>query len=309
MRGTFVQTLEVIAEEDPRVILITGDLGFMVVENFAERFPNRFINAGVAEQNMVGIATGMAEAGFIPFVYSIVTFASLRPYEFIRNGPILHRLPVRVVAVGGGFEYGHAGPTHWGLEDIATMRTQPDLTVLAPADFKQTRTMLRKTWDLPGPIYYRLGKDDKYEVAGLDGRFELARAQQIRRGNDLLWIVMGSVSREVVMAAELLSDAGISSEILAIASVNPAPTEDIAEACSRFPLVITVEAHFVAGGIGSLVSEIISENGIGCRVIRRAVKSFGNGYVGSESFLLDQHGLSSRSLFDTAKSLIAEATV
>src|SRR3972149_3095847 len=111
MRIAFTKTLAELAEQDPRILLLTGDLGYMALEPFSERFPDRFFNVGVAEQNMVGLATGLAEAGFIPFLYSIVTFASLRPYEFIRNGPILHRLPVRIAGVGGGFEYGHNGPT------------------------------------------------------------------------------------------------------------------------------------------------------------------------------------------------------
>src|SRR5437588_2280331 len=129
MRDAFVGTLAELAERDHRVVLLTGDLGFGVLESFSERFPDRFFNVGVAEQNMVGLATGLAEAGFIPFVYSIVTFASLRPYEFIRNGPILHRLPVRIVGVGGGFEYGPQGASHHGLEDVGVMRVQPGIAV------------------------------------------------------------------------------------------------------------------------------------------------------------------------------------
>src|SRR5262245_66613485 len=133
MRRAFVQTLTEIADRDSRILLLTGDLGYMALEPFAEKFPSRFFNVGVAEQNMIGLATGLAEAGFLPFVYSIVTFAALRPYEFIRNGPVLHRLPVRVVGVGGGFEYGTAGPTHHGIEDVGVMRLQPGLPVVAPA--------------------------------------------------------------------------------------------------------------------------------------------------------------------------------
>ena len=110
---------------------------------------------------MIGVATGLAEAGFMPFAYSIITFATLRPYEFIRNGPIAHNLPVRIVGVGGGMEYSHNGLTHFGVEDIAVMRTQPGLSVFAPADSRQTETILRSTWNLEGPIYYRLGKDDR----------------------------------------------------------------------------------------------------------------------------------------------------
>src|SRR5438093_13706937 len=114
MRRAFAETLAELAKEDPRIVLLTADLGFMALEPFADAFPERFFNVGVAEQNMVGAATGLAEAGFIPFVYSIVTFAVLRPFEFIRNGPVAHQLPVRIVSVGGGFEYGYNGISQYG---------------------------------------------------------------------------------------------------------------------------------------------------------------------------------------------------
>ena len=120
MRAAFAKTLTELAGRDPRILLLTGDLGYMALEPFSEKYPDRFFNVGVAEQNMVGLATGLAEAGFIPFVYSIVPFAVLRPYEFIRNGPIQHQLPVRIVGVGGGMDYGNNGLSHYGLEDVAT---------------------------------------------------------------------------------------------------------------------------------------------------------------------------------------------
>src|SRR5439155_24565256 len=176
MRRAFSTTLAELGRKDDRILLLTGDLGFMALEPFADRFPERFINVGVAEQNMVGLGTGLAESGFIPFLYSIATFASMRAYEFIRNGPIMHALPVRIVGVGGGFEYGTAGPTHYGLEDIGMMRMQPGITVVAPADAGQARSALLATRDIPGPVYYRLGKEDKIVVPGLDSRFELGRA-------------------------------------------------------------------------------------------------------------------------------------
>lgn len=156
VRRAVVQTVISLASRDDRILLLTGDLGFMVLEPFAARFPERFFNLGVAEQNMVGVATGLAEAGFVPFVYSIATFLTMRAYEFIRNGPILQRLPVRLLGVGGGFEYGPAGPTHHALEDLAIMRTQPELMVIAPSDSTQAQSALEETWNVPGPVYFRL---------------------------------------------------------------------------------------------------------------------------------------------------------
>ncbi|NQT04163.1 MAG: 1-deoxy-D-xylulose-5-phosphate synthase, partial [Planctomycetes bacterium] len=242
MRGTFISTLTELAERDPRIFLLTGDLGYLALEVFSNKFPKRFINVGVAEQNMVGLATGLAEAGFIPFVYSISTFAALRPYEFIRNGPIFHQLPVRIVGIGGGFEYGHNGPSHHGLEDVGVMRVQPGISVVVPADYQQARSALLSTWDLPGPVYYRIGKDERTLVPDLDGRFELGRVQLIGDGSDLLIIAMGSVASEAVRAAQTLNAQGIGCTVMIVAALNPAPINELAQTLGRFRLALTVEA-------------------------------------------------------------------
>ena len=309
MRGAFVRTLTELAAQDPRILLLTGDLGYTALEPFADRFPSRFFNVGVAEQNMVGLATGLAEAEFLPFVYSIAPFASLRPYEFIRNGPILHQLPVRIVGVGGGFEYGHAGPTHYGLEDAGVMRIQPGLTVVAPADHEQTSTALHQTWDTPGPVYYRLGKDDRTTVPGLGGRFHLGRIETIGSGTDLALVVMGSVASEVAAAAKMLSERKIDATIVVVASLNPAPVEDLVQLLAQFRVALTVEAHYLVGGVGSLVCEVVAEAGLRCRVIRCGVKSLLNGVSGSQPYMWDAHGLSRHALVATVLEALDEVQV
>jgi len=305
MRGSFVRTLTELAAEDGRILLLTGDLGYMALEPFSERFPDRFLNVGVAEQNMVGTATGLAEAGFIPFVYSIVTFATLRPYEFIRNGPVWHRLPVRIVGVGGGFEYGPQGVSHHGLEDVGVMRVQPGITVIAPADHRQMASALRATWDLPGPVYYRIGKDDRSEVPGLDGRFTRGRAEVVRSGDDVLLITSGSVAGEATAAADALAGRGVRAAVLVVASVQPAPTDDLVAALARVPLAFTVEAHYLNGGLGSLVAEIIAEHGLGCRLVRCGVRTGADGVSGSQRWLHDAHGLSAAALEDAVLAGLA----
>src|ERR1039458_6013339 len=196
MRKAFIDALTDLASADDRIILLTGDLGYMVMEPFRARFPDRFINVGVAEQNMIGLATGLAEAGLRPYTYSIATFASLRPFEFIRNGPVLHHLPVRMVGMGMGFEYGHGGPSHYALEDIGALRTLPGVPIVIPADSPQTTTALAKTRHLSGPVYYSLGKEDRTRLPGLEGRFELGRVQLVRRGFDIAIVTMGSIAQE-----------------------------------------------------------------------------------------------------------------
>jgi transketolase len=302
VRNAFVGALLEIAEADLRIVLLTGDLGFMVLEPFAERIPDRFINVGVAEQNMVGLATGLAAAGLIPFVYSIATFASMRPYEFIRNGPLLHLLPVRIVGVGAGLDYGHNGVTHYALEDVAIMRAQPDMTVIAPADPAQAVAALRDSMDVAGPIYFRIGKASA-AVANLDGRFELGRLDCLREGADVAIVALGSIAGEALSAAEELARHQISAAVAVVASVQPAPIDDLVELLSDIPRVVTVEAHYRTGGLGSLVAEVITEHGLRCKLLRHAVDEMPRGVTGTLPFLNDLHGLSARSL---EQSILAE---
>ncbi len=307
MRAAFANTLTELAARDPRILLLTADLGYMALEPFAQKCPDRFINVGVAEQNMVGLATGLAEAGFIPFVYSIVTFATLRPYEFIRNGPVQHHLPVRIVGVGGGVEYGTNGLSHYGLEDVAVMRAQPGLTVIAPSDYQQARAALLASWQLPGPIYYRLGKDDKTVVPGLDARFELGKVQRIGEGSDLLFVAMGNVAKDVVGAAQTLTSQGIACSVAIVAHVNPPPTKELVSIMAGYPLVLSVEAHYSTGGLGSLVAEIIAENGIRARLVRCGFHSMPDAITGSQAFLHDRFGLSTEKLVATALQWLRES--
>jgi transketolase len=292
MRHAFATTLAEMATEDPRILLLTGDLGYMALEPFADAHPGRFLNVGVAEQNLVGLATGLAEAGMVPFVYSIVTFAVLRPYEFLRNGPVLQRLPVRVVGVGGGFEYWPGGHSHHGLEDIGVTRLQPGLTVVAPADHEQLRSAMRATRDLTGPVFFRIGKDDKTTIPGLNGRFALGRAEELRDGTDTLIVTTGAIAVEAVAAADLLAARGISCAVALVASIAPAPVADLVRLLGRFPVAVAVEAHYATSGLGSLVCEIVAEHAIPCRVVRRGVNPAPGGHVGSQAYLQRQSGLS-----------------
>jgi transketolase len=307
MRDDFIAELAELAATDERVVLLTGDLGYLVLDVFSNRFPERFFNVGVAEQNMVGIATGLAEAGYVPFVYSIATFATMRPYEFVRNGPVLHNLPVRIVGVGGGFDYGHNGITHFALEDYALMRAQPDLMVVAPAESAQARAAVRATKDHEGPIYFRVAKQGT-PVAGLNGRFSAGRAELIGDGADVALIAIGSIAREAQLAAEMLAEEGVGATVAVVSTFNPSPIEDLAELLGGVSLAISVEAHYLNGGLGSLVAETIAERGLGCRLIRAGVDATPRGLTGSQRFLEDRFGLSARRLAATVQAALDTAT-
>ncbi len=304
LRGAFVKTLVELAEQDPSIVLLTGDLGYSVLEPFSDRFPDRFFNVGVAEQNMIGLATGLAASGFKPFAYSIATFASMRAYEFVRNGPVLHELPVRLVGVGGGFDYGHNGATHYALEDVGLMRVQPGLAVIAPADSAQTSAALQATADLATPIYLRLGKDD-VPIAGLEGRFRLGRAELIGEGDDLAIVTYGAITREAVAAARRLEGRGARATVAVIASLAPPPVDDLAGLLGRVPLVVTLESHYTVGGVGSLVCEIAAEHGLDCRVLRCGMTATPRGTTGEPDYLYGRHLLSGEHVADAALAALS----
>ncbi len=305
MRKAFTTTLAELADDDQRIALLTGDLGYLVLEGFSERHPSRFFNVGVAEQNMVGIATGLAAAGMVPFVYSIATFATMRPYEFIRNGPTLHRLPVRIVGVGGGFDYGHNGMTHFALEDLGAMRLQPEMTVISPADPDQVRTALRATAEVPGPIYFRVSKSER-ALPELAGRFRLGRAERIRDGDDVALLAHGSISPTALEAAELLAERGIDASVTIVACLSPAPLDDLAQALERVPLAVACETHYRAGALGSLLCELVAERGLGCRVARASVAEMPRGQSGGVGYLERRHGLTADAIAALAVARMGE---
>lgn len=307
MRRAFISALVELAGSDSRVVLLTADLGYTVVEPFAEAFPERFFNVGVAEQNMLGVATGLAEAGFVPFCYSIVSFAALRPYEFFRNGAVHQRLPVRLVGVGGGLEYGTAGPSHYGLEDLGVMRVLPGLTVLAPADHLQANAALRATWDLPGPVYYRLGKDEQSFVPGLDGRYRADAVEVVRDGTDVVLLTTGSLALEAPPVCDQLAAEGITARLVVVPQLAPPPTEHLTEVLRGIPAAVTYEEHYATGGLGSLVAEVIAERGLSCRLARLGARLPEDGAVGSAAYMREASGLGSDALAAAARRMVREA--
>ncbi len=307
MRTAFINTLEELAIQDERIVLLTADLGFMVVDQFRERFPNRFINVGVAEQNLIGVAAGMAKfGGYIPFVYSMVPFSTMRPYEFIRNCVIAHNLQVRIIGVGGGFEYGSAGFTHYGLEDVAIMRVQPDISVIAPSDHAQARTALLATWDMPGPVYYRIGKDDKTLIPGLSGQFDFGKIRFVREGSDGLILTMGSMTAECMKAAKMLSEKGVEYAVVIVPTLNPAPAKELSRVLEHYKSIVTVENHYLTGGLGSMVAEVVADRGLCKRVVRIGIKNLPNGITGREDFMHGLHGLSAESITNKILGLKAK---
>ena len=303
MRTAFATRLTELAEADERIVLLTGDLGFTVLERFAERHPERFFNVGVAEQNMVGLATGLAEAGFVPFCYSIASFASMRPYEFLRNGPALHRLPVRLVGVGGGVDYGHNGVTHFALEDVGLMRLQPEVTTVVPADREQVAGALEAISELDRPVYLRVGRLGD-PVAGLAGAFRLGRAELLREGGDLALVALGPSAHVALEAADLLAAEGLAAAVALVTSFNPSPDDDLRALLAAVPLALALEVHYRTGGLGSLLCELAAESGAGARVLRLGVAEMPRALTGSEAFLAERLGLAAPAIAAAARAAL-----
>ena len=292
MRQAFIQKLVDLAKHDERIVLLTGDLGYMALEPFTDAFPERFFNCGVAEQNMVGVATGLAEAGFLPFVYSIVTFATLRCFEFIRNGPVAQGLPVRIVGVGGGVEYGHNGATHYGLEDVGALGLLDGLEIFCPLDAPHAAKALELTYGRSAPIYYRLGKDEKSRVNGEDLTFQVGGVTKLSEGKEALLLTLGALAVEGQQAVTELSRRDCVVAHWGIPSLAPFPVAQIEQALDTYPFIVTAEAHRPQGGLGSRVAEIAAERGSRCRVVRLGIEGFFEGRSGSQAYLYEEAGIS-----------------
>src|SRR5438105_15165512 len=225
MRTSFIETLCQVAKQDARVWLVTGDLGYSVLERFSSQFPERYLNAGVAEQNMIGVAAGLAMSGKIVFVYSIANFPTLRCLEQVRNDVCYHRLSVKIVAVGCGLAYGGHGYTHHGVEDIGVMSLLPHVTVMAPGDPVETRWATRTLVERAGPAYLRLGKAGEPTVHQGEPAFALGKAVQMMDGKDATLISTGGMLETATRIATILAARGITIRVLSMPTLRPFDSE------------------------------------------------------------------------------------
>ena len=297
MRTAFVETLTELAEHDSRIMLLVGDLGFGVVTDFAQRFPKQFLNVGVAEQNMAGVATGLALAGKVVFTYSIANFPILRCLEQLRNDACYHNANVVSVAVGGGFSYGALGMTHHGTEDLAIMRSLPRMTVIAPGDPLETREATKAAAAGIGPVFLRLGRAGE-PVVHHDGiSWELGKAISVRKGTDMTLISTGAMLHTAVAVADLVAELGIEARVLSMHTVKPLDHDTILEAAYETKYVATLEEHSILGGLGGAVAEVLAEAGIpGVNFRRFGLPSEFTKHVGSQTYLRGVYGLTQEAL-------------
>ena len=306
MRDEFIRTLTQLARHDRNLFLITGDLGFGVLDQFADEFPGQYINAGVAEQNMTGLAVGLALEGKTVFTYSIANFPTLRCLEQIRNDVCYHQANVKIVAVGGGFAYGALGFSHHATEDLAVMRSMPQMTVVAPGDPAEVRGATKAIYQARGPCYLRLGRGGEAAVHPKEVDFTLGRAIKLLDGNEIVYLATGGILSNVFQACQLLRARGKQAALYSIPTVKPIDRELLETLAQRFRAIVTVEEHSVIGGLGGAVAEILAS----LWQPRASLTMMGvrNGFssvVGDQEYLRKTYGLSVQAIEEIGWELLS----
>lgn len=304
MRTAFFRTLVELADQDERIYLVVADLGFGSVEPFIEKYPGRFLNVGVAEQNMIGIAVGLALSGKIVFAYAISNFPTLRCLEQIRNDVCYHRANVKIVTSGGGLSYGALGMTHHVTEDLAVMRALPNMMVVAPGDPVETAHATRAMAAHPGPAYFRLGRAGEPVIHKQPIEFKLGKAILARPGQDLTLISTGGLLGLALEAAEALESDGVQTRVLSMPTVKPLDHEAVLAAARETPVIVTLEEHSILGGLGGAVAEVLAESEEKVLFKRLGLPSAFADQVGDQQYLRAAYGLSREGVVESIKSLL-----
>lgn len=255
MRNAFADEATKLGQADSRIVLLSGDIGNKLFDKFKSANEGRFINCGIAEANMMGVAAGMALSGLRPIVYTITPFTTTRCFEQIRVDACYHKVPVIIVGTGSGLSYAELGPTHHSCEDLAILRVLPNITVLAPADEVELRQCMRAALKINGPVYIRIGKKGEEIIPKRDEFFEIGRSITVRDGSDVCLIGTGTIMPELLKAAELMGQQGVSVRVESCHTVKPLDLDMLAEVSGKFPLLAVVEEHSKIGGLGGSVAE------------------------------------------------------
>ena len=309
MRDTFVKTLIEEAKKDKNIELVTGDLGFGVLKPYFEQLPNQFTNAGIAEQNMTGVAAGMALCGKTVFTYSIGNFPTLRCIEQIRNDCAYPHANVKIVCVGGGFVYGSLGMSHQATEDIAILRALPEVTVVCPGDLVEAAEATKAIAHTPGTVYLRLGRGGEKRVHDKIDNFQIGKAIKIREAKadcnkKVALFSTGAILDEATEAAGILEKEGIGVEEYSFHTVKPIDKDVILDCANRYDYIVTVEEHNVIGGFASAVSEVITDSDENVRLIKIGLNDEYCSKVGNQKYLRAQYGMTAQDIVKKVKETV-----
>ena len=297
MRDAFTRALMREAAKDPKLTLVTGDLGFGVLKPFWETYPDQFVNAGIAEQGMTGLAAGLAMTGRTDLTYSIGNFPTLRCIEQIRNDCAYHDANVKVVCVGGGFVYGSLGMSHHATEDMAILRALPGVTVFTPGDPHEVEAIVPIMLNTPGTCYLRLGRGgEPFLHEGPIENYSAPKALTLRSGKDVALLSAGSILTQTVSAAKLLEEQGVSAEVVSFPCIKPIDRDKLVELSQRFRHIVTAEEHSIVGGFGGAVCEVIAETGANCRVHRIGMEDEYSCIVGTQQYLRGEYKMDDKAI-------------
>ena len=298
MRNAFADEITNLAEADPSVVLLSGDIGNRLFDRFKEIAPTRFYNCGVAEANMVGVAAGMAMCGLRPVAYTITPFITYRVIEQIRDDLCYHDLPVVLVGTGSGLRYASRGATHHSLEEMAMIRTLPNMTVLAPADALELRACLRDAVERPGPVYMRIGKKGESVLHTTAPKHAIGTQFTLRDGEDCCIVGTGVAVASALEAAETLAARGISSRVVSVPTVKPLDTQFLERVFDEFSLVVSVEEHGLIGGFGAAIAEWYAdcESPPVGRLLRIAATDAFMHEAGETEYAQEHYGISSKAI-------------
>jgi transketolase len=287
------------AERNPDIVVVSQDLGHF--RPFSDDFPDRFFDLGVSEANLIGVAAGLAHAGKRPFVLAMASFVSTRAFEQIRIDCGYNRNAVKIIAPCSGLEAGHWGPTHHAVEDLGLLRMVPGMTVLCPADPVEATRAVVAAAEVDGPVYVRLGY--LLPIEGYTEEFEIGRAALMREGSDVVIMATGASVAQAIAAHGLLKEQGVSARVLNMHSIKPIDREAIGRAAAEIGGILTVEEHFVDGGLGGAVAEVLAELGAG-RLVRLGLKDEFIMDVATYPDILKLAGLDAASIASAARSLL-----
>lgn len=302
-RDAYGNALAKIGAENKDIVVLDADLSKSTkTVNFAKEFPERFFNIGIAEQNLIGTAAGLAAGGKIPFASTFAVFATGRAFEQIRNTVCYPKLNVKIAASHAGLTVGEDGGSHQAIEDIAIMRSLPNMTVLVPADGIETEAVVRAAVDYKGPVYIRLGRPNVPVIMPENYEFQIGKAVRLRDGKDITIIATGIMVSMALEAAEVLAEEGLEVRVVNMASIKPIDTEEVIRAAKETGAIITAEEHNIIGGLGSAVAEVIVENHP-VPMARVGVKDV-FGESGTPNDLLEKYELTSKALVQEVKKLV-----
>ena len=292
MRDAFIHILTELAPRNPELMFLSGDLGFGVLNDFIARFPRQFLNVGVAEQNMAGLAAGMALEGHTVFTYSIGNFPTLRCIEQIRNDICYHGANVKIVSVGGGMSYGPVGFSHHATEDLAILRALPGMLVLSPGDLWEAAESSRYLVSHRGPAYLRLDKSAAPVTVQPGEIFVPGKIRTVRQGRDVTLAATGGILGEALLAADALAGQGIFCRVLSVHTVKPLDTETLIAAAAETGGIVSIEEHAVDGGLGGAISEVLMEAGaFPGFFVRMGLRNTFSSVIGSQQYLRNVYSL------------------